>query len=538
MASNTRSIRRMLAAGSVIGLAVTATAAASSTVAAAPEARDLIIARDMDVNSLDPARAYCDTCQIYLTAAYETLVTVDPSDLATQIPRLAESWEASDDQTVFTFNLDPDATFADGSPVEAKDVQWSWERLHNVKGSASYLMDGIASIETPDEHTVVATFEAPNSAFMAIVSAPYMGITNSDEAIAQAGAIADETAETDDASEQFWFGASLGSGPYQLESYAEGDALALVRNDEYWGETPAFPSITLKQVSDSSSQLQQLQSGDVDIAMQISVDALSQIEGDPNLSVSTVDSYNFVYVALSPGSTGTGAAELQDPDVRQAIKLALDYDGIIDTTVAGNGKLQASPIPNGFEGSEGLELPARDLDTAMSLLDGAGLADGFTIDAVYPQVNVYGVDFSVMMQKVQQDLAEVNIEVDLQPVEFTQWVDQIQSEEGIPLTGVYFAPDHTDSSQYPAYFGMMEGTAWSGRAGVVNDAEAPLYAEALASSGEARTAIYQQLGQSMMDDLVILPLVNPQLVLATAADVQGMHYSGCCNLDLSLLSLG
>ena len=166
------------------------------------EARELVIARDMDINSLDPARVYCDTCQIYMTAVYETLITIDPSDLSKQIPRLAESWENNDDNTVFTFHLNAAATFADGSPVESKDVKWSWERLAHVKGSASYLMDGYTSIDTPDAQTVVVTFGAPNSAFMAIVSAAMMGITNSDEAIAQAGSISDETAETADTSEQ------------------------------------------------------------------------------------------------------------------------------------------------------------------------------------------------------------------------------------------------------------------------------------------------------------------------------------------------
>ena len=64
--------------------------------------------------------------------------------------------------------------------------------------------------------------------------------------------------------------------------------------------------------------------------------------------------------------------------MREAIKLALDYDGILDTTVGGNGKLQASPIPNGFEGSEGLPLPEQDVDGAQALLAEAGI-DGLTL---------------------------------------------------------------------------------------------------------------------------------------------------------------
>ncbi len=507
------------------------------------DTRELVIARDMDINSLDPSRVYCDTCQIYMTAVYETLITVDPASLTTQIPRLASAWEANADNTVFTFTL-ADATFSDGSTVEAKDVKWSWERLHNVKGSASYLMDGYTTIETPDEKTVVVTFASPNSAFLPIVSAPYMGIINSDEAIAQSGALSDETAETADTAEQWFFENSLGSGPYTLESYAEGDSLVLARNDGYWGGMPTFPKITLKQVKDAASQLQQLQAGDVDIAMQISIDSLSQIEGDANLNVTTTDSFNYVYIALSPGAKGAGSAEMQNPKVREAIKLAVDYQGVLDVTVAGKGKLQASPIPNGFDGSADLALPAQDLDKALALMTEAGLADGFTLDAMYPKVNVYGVDFDVMMQKIQQDLKKLNIEVNLQPVEFPQWVDTIKAE-GIPLTAVYFAPDHTDTSQYPGYFGMIDGTPWSKRAGggaagtpIINPNEAPLLAEALAASGDAKIAAYTKLGQEMINDLIFFPLVNPQLVLASQADVTGNHYSGCCNLDLSLLGIG
>jgi ABC-type transport system substrate-binding protein len=91
----------------------------------------LVIARDMDINSLDPARAYCDTCQIYLSATYETLIGLDPKDNKTFIPRLAEKWSVNKDSTEYTFNLEKDAKFADGSAVEAKDVKWSWERLAN-----------------------------------------------------------------------------------------------------------------------------------------------------------------------------------------------------------------------------------------------------------------------------------------------------------------------------------------------------------------------------------------------------------------------
>ena len=109
---------------------------------------------------------------------------------------------------------------------------------------------------------------------------------------------------------------------------------------------------------------------------------------------------------------------------------------------------------------------------------------------------------------------------------------------------MYFAPDHTDSSQYVQYFGMIPDSSWAIRAGggeqgepILNQAEADLLAEALAASGDAKAGAYTQLGQSMIDDAIIIPIVNPQLVLASASDITGMHYSACCNLDLGRLGL-
>jgi peptide/nickel transport system substrate-binding protein len=507
------------------------TTTGASTSGGGGEGRELIIARDMDLTTLDPERAYCDTCQIYLTAVYETLIGVDPTDISKLIPRLAESWEANADNTVFTFHLDPKATFADGSPVTSADVKFSWDRLAGLEGSASYLMAGYKTIDTPDDQTVVATFTDPNSAFLNIVSASYMGVVSKAQAEANGA-----TADTKDSAEQWFLANSAGSGPFVLESYTENDALVLARNDSYWGKQSPFPKITLKQVKDATAQLQQLQQGDVDIAMQISFDSVGQLQGVKGVTTEEVDSNNFVYLGMGPGAAG--GEVLKDPKVREAIKLALDYEGILDTTVGGNGKLQASPIPNGFEGAEGLPLPAQDVEKAKQLLAEANVGP-IELRAAYPTVNVYGVDFDTMMAKVQQDLKAIGVELKLEPVEFAQWVEQIQGD-GIPFTAVYFAPDHIDTSQYVQYFGMIDGAAWFSRSGLSapNPDETAKFKEALASAGDAKTKLYNEVGQEMIDDLIILPLVNPGLVLAHASDITGVRYSVCCNLELGGLGIG
>ena len=293
----------------------------------------------------------------------------------------------------------------------------------------------------------------------------------------------------------------------------------------------------VRQVQDAVTQRQLLESGDVDIAMQIDPDTASSISSG-DVVIDYVDSFNFVYIALAEGATTDVPLT---PPIREAIALAIDYQGMIDVTVGGRGSPQASPIPNGFSGTSDLPTPERDLDRARELLAEAGVADGFQIRAAYPTFNVYGVDFNTMMQKVQIDLAEVNIELDLVPLEVSVWVDEWFSEDGIPLTAVYYAPDHTDSIQYIEYFGQVPEARWSAQANpggdpVIDEDQVRLQGEALAATGAEKEALYAELAERMIEHKIVLPMVNPQLVLARRADINGVHYSACCNLELARVS--
>jgi peptide/nickel transport system substrate-binding protein len=521
--------------GLALGALLLAAGLATGPQPAAAADKPLVVARDMDLNSLDPSRAFCDTCQIYLNAVYQTLLTIGP-DNHTLKPVLAQSWESNADQTKFTFHLDPKAVFSDGSPVEAKDVKWTLERLQNLKGSASYMMDGVKSVDAPDAHTVVVTMAAPNSEFIGILAAPNTGIINSDVATAQGGSATAEGAPKDTA-EPWFLAHSAGSGPYVLAGYKPNDELRLKANPAFWGTKPAIGEVVMRQVKESASQAQMLENGAADIAMQLDPDTAKALTS-PDVTYSLIPSFNFLYFALSPGAKG---APKLTPEIREAMGYAVDYQGAIDLTLAGNGKLQASAIPNGFPGGHDLPLPVHDVEKAKALLAKAGVADGFTIEAKYPNMTIYGVDMSTLMQKIQQDLAKVKIKVELQPVTFTVWREQVRGE-GIPLTAAFFAPDYYGSAQYVQYFGMIHGAPWAKRAGaekmpeLYNKAEEDAFNKALASGGEEMDKAYQEVGRQMIADRVIIPVVSPELVLAFRKDVKGVRYSSCCNTPLAEIS--
>ncbi|MCB4768813.1 ABC transporter substrate-binding protein [Ancylobacter sp. Lp-2] len=520
-----------------LALTLAASLAVSFSSAASAQEKDtLVIARSMDVNALDPARAFCDTCQIVLTSIYDPLTTLAP-DNKTIVPRLAKSWEVNDNQTVFTFHIDPAAVFADGSPVEGKDVKWSFERLKNMKGNPSFFMDGVKSIEVTDPRTVVITLDASNSEFLNKLSAGFTGVINSDVAIAQ-GATADADADKTDKAEAWFLTHSAGSGPFALSAYRPDDELRLTRNEAYWGKKPAFSEVVFRQTKDSVAQAQMLESGAADIAMQIDMDTAGSL-ASPQVKTEIIPSYNFLYIALGAGAKSNTVP--LTPDVRKAIALAIDYEGMIDFTVGGKGKKQSTAIPNGFSGTEGLPERKENLAEAKELLKKAGVPDGFEIEAVYPNDNIYGVDINLMMQKVQQDLARIGVKVSLKPSTYPVWRTQVNGE-GIPLTAVYYAPDYYGTGQYADYFAMMPGTSWSKRAGaannpaIINPKEAPLLAKALASAGADQEKAFHELALEMMADNIIIPMVSPDLVLAHRADIEGVRYSACCNLPVAEIS--
>jgi peptide/nickel transport system substrate-binding protein len=518
--------------------AESSTASEAATSATEVDTTPLIIARNMDLTSLDPHRAVCDTCQFVFTSLYQSLVGLD-TDNKTLVPSLAESWEINDDATVYTFHLAPDAVFSDGSPVESKDVAFSLMRLKNLKVSLTYLVDDIASIDTPDEKTVVVTLGVPNAEFLNNMNAAYPVIVNSDVAI-ENGATDAEDADVSDTAEPWFIENSAGSGPYVLESFNQGDELTMTANPNYWKAPAPISTVTVKQAETAAAQAQMLQTGEADIAMQIDPITARTLEGVEGVTVESTPSFNFLYILLAPGIT-TGTSHPLDDNVRLAIRKAIDYQGLIDTLLDGRAQTQASPIPNGFPGAEGLAMTETDVEGAKQMLADAGVTD-MTLTLGYPTINAYGVDFGQLAQVLQQQLAEVGVNLELAPDTFAVMIDKFRTQQ-YPSNLLYWAPDYFGSAQYVGYFGLVDGARAAKNAGgsddtpLINPAEQEAYdAARAATDAEERSNQYNIAGQEMLNDNVVIPLLSPDLMLTYRSDVQGVTYSACCNLVVDHIS--
>jgi peptide/nickel transport system substrate-binding protein len=481
------------------------------------------------VVSLDPADAAGALSAVVLTGAYETLLRVGP-DGRTLAPGLARSWSVDDAGGAVTFSIDPAARFADGTPVEAADVVWSWERAASGPGWASALLGGLEAVEVVDAGTVMARWSGAAAELEAAAAAPELGVVNRDAALGSGGAPPVDLRT-----------GSAGSGPYKVEGFTVGERLRLTRNDGYWGGPAGFEAVVFEHRPVPRDRRVALESGAADVALQLTAAMVERMEPSGDLVIVEEPSADLVYLALSPGADG---GEALVPEVRRAIALAVDRVAMLEEVAGGAGEVALSVIPPGFPGGrEAPAGPARDLDEARRLLDAAGRADGLELVAAYPAVAAYGVDLRAVLEHVADDLEDVGVELRVEALGPTEWAARVE-DQGIPVTVGATGPSHPGPGQFAQLFGLVPGSLWSSRAGggtpLVDDEQVELLAAA-GAVGTAPAAVderYAALAAAIAEDAVVVPLVRPDVLLAHRSDVVGVAPTTCCPLDLARLRLG
>jgi peptide/nickel transport system substrate-binding protein len=504
----------------------TAAAPTSPVPTAAP--RVLRIASSMDLTSLDPAREFSNTYPIIMTSIGDTLVDIDPSDPSKEIPRLAESWTVNDDSTVFTFKIRQGVKFHTGNTLTAKDVQFSLERLKNVQGPPAYFLDGVSAIDVVDDYTVKITLTVADSSFLAKMTTFGAAIYDS-QVCQQNGCVADETAVDTDTAQDWFSSNDVFSGAYELESWIRNQEIRLKPNPDYWGATPPFfDEIVMRDIKDVTTQRQLVESGDVDIALDIDPDTAVSMQGEDGINVMILPAYDLIYLAMTNKPDVSEA--MSNPKVHQAIQRAIDYKGITEQIGRG-AQRPGAVIPLGFSGADAIKPIDQDVAAAQDLMAQAGYQDGFTVDASYLQGSTYSIDMSTLWAKLQSDLAAINIKVNLKPSTFDVWAAEFRAGKAAMTTG-FWSPDWADSSDYVGTFGVPDGLICK-RVGLNLPELVPLFAQALAEPDPAKRAdLYTEAGTVMRDNASLIALLQPNRIFVTRDNLENVMYSLNKTLDV------
>lgn len=392
----------------------------------------LRIGMSADVTSIDPHFANIAPNNAVGWHVFDALVNVDAETRL--VPGLATAWRAVDD-TTWEFSLRKGVRFHDGSTFDARDVESSVRRAADLAqkgGQFASFVRAIASVQIVDSHTIRFRTATPHAVLPRDLNSIFI--------------VPRSTAAA--STEEFNAGkATIGTGPFRLQSFARGDRVELVRNDAYWGERPRWERVTLRILPQDAPRLAALLAGDVDAIENIPTSDAGRLERDKRVHVERKVSWRTLFLHLdqhsdaAPGVTDRNGKPLasnpfKDPRVRAALSLAIDRKALVERVMESMALPAANLVsPPVFGHDPGLKVPAYDPQLARKLLAQAGYPDGFRLVLAAPN-NRY-INDEQIAQAVAQMWSRIGItpvRVDAMPVA-TYFTKARNGEFGVALLG-------------------------------------------------------------------------------------------------------
>ncbi len=360
----------------------------------------------MPYTSLDPSKEFWQN--LYAYQVYETLTVIDASAEHLVKPLLATSWESSEGGKTWTFTLRKDVKFHNGETMTSADVKFSFDRSLKIGVGNSFHWDGIKSIEAPDPNTVVFNFSAPRAV-------PEMCAT-----VASPGFIYSKAAFEKDGDKAFEAGTeNAGSGPYMLTKAGTTET-AMKRFDGYWGgwtgtHAKAPQIAVIRQVTEPSVRIQQVQQGDAQIVGGIPVANVESLKSDPNVQFVSGPWWlmDFLFINTKSGPTA-------DLKLREALSYAFPYEQVLSLAIGDMGELGTGGVYPGQPSydlqTETFGTPKQDMAKAEAALAQSKYADGAKLLCLVDEGYDQNMQIAQLFKAALQPLG-INLDCRYQPTD-------------------------------------------------------------------------------------------------------------------------
>jgi ABC-type transport system substrate-binding protein len=405
---------------------------------------------------------------------HSSIVTVDEN--LNVIPGLAESFEVSPDGLKYTFKLRPNVKFHNGATMTSADVKYSFERCKDpATGAVNFeVFNNVASIDTPDDMTVVINMSAVNAPFLSRLAENGAGVVMPVDSGPNQGAN------------------PLGAGPFKFVRYEVGTVVEMARHEEYW-DGPAFlDGVLAREITEPTTRLTGLRTGELHMINDIPLDRVSEIAGDASLQVKTWFPLNFDFVNMNHTFE-----PFQDKRVRVAFDMIIDKEALMQGALWGQGATSPSPsYPTDAAYNKNLVQRAQDIEGAKALLAEAGYPEGsldivFKVTTNYP----YHVESAQILAEWFR-MAGVNLTIE--QLTWADWLSQCWVDRDYQMTMMnFFTLWESDFLYYSVW--NSKG-AFNYRA--INDPVIDELTEKarITVDDAERAAIYQQVQQQIFDE--------------------------------------
>lgn len=442
-------------------------------------------------DQLDPHKTTAYPSFQVLENVYDTLVVPNPDDLTFE-PALATEWETSDDQLTWTFTLRDDVTFHDGSDFDAADVVYSYNRIIDEELANAFRFATVKNVKAVDDTTVEITLTEPTPNLLSSVGG-FKGMAILPEGGAKGTNLNQE---------------AVGTGPFTLESVNAGD-IQLKANPDYWGEGPNVGGVEFRFVSEATTALTGLRSGEIDWTDNVPPQQVSSLADDDEVELGRVPSVDYWYMSMN-----FEKKPFDDPKVRQAIAYAVDRQAVTEAAKFDAATVNQTAIPEDSSWYTDYAPYERDPQKAKQLLSDAGqqnLQMDLMVTDEYPET-------VQAAQVIESQLGEVGIKVNIQVEDFATWLDRSGNGnfEALFLGWLgnldpfgYYHSQHTCDGSNNAHSYCDKET------------DRLLKQAANETDDDERQSLYDQAVKNIVDDVSYLYFYNPDVVQAWSPDVSG-----------------
>ena len=453
---------------------------------AAADPTTLVIGLSADPKTLTPASGGTDNDSCVAFRMFSSLTQSDENFQAA--PDLAQSWEVSEDCMTYTFHLNPDAKFHDGTPVTAEDVEFSVLEMGmtcvNVcpRGLGG---DTIESVEIPDEHTIVFRLGNP---FPEVLN-PYYGFGPRCSSVVKKA----HYEGTDYFTNPYNY-EPIGSGPYKFVEWVRGSHIVLERWDEYWGEKPTIETVVFRIIPDPMAMALAFENGEVDwVPVTLLASEIKRLN-----SVAGRDArFHGVPCGDSISLRFNHRREVfQNIAVRRAFTYAINRGRIPGFVyhggaIAAPGNIMLTPVSEWYF-NPNVKQVEYDPEMAKTLLDKAGYpvgSDGWRFHINLIHGTFFPEDIQVA-ELIKADLAKVKVDVEINTLDYAAWVDRgfVNWDFDLNLSSLCSGPTpiamkrfHTDN---------IKRVAWANDAGFSNFEYDALFERMISETDVAKRRAY------------------------------------------------
>lgn len=333
----------------------------------------LVIANRIDdITTLDPAESFEFAGSDVSRNVYGKLVNFDPLNLdAGYEPDLAASWDVSEDGKTITFTMREGVKFHSGNPVTAEDAEFSLRRAVVLNKTPAFILTQFGFNAENVEQTIVAEGNTlkittnqkyATSFVLNCLAAVIGGIVDKQTVMAN---------EVDGDMGNAWLKTnSAGSGAYKVVSWKPNDSVTLEANPDFYKGAPAMKRVIVRHVQESATQRLLLEKGDIDVARNLNPEDVAGAGSKDGVAIDNELRGRLMYFALNQKHP-----DLAKPEVRQAVRYLVDYEGMQNSFLKGQYTIHQAFLPRTYLGAIDDKPFSLNIEKAKELLAKAGVSD-------------------------------------------------------------------------------------------------------------------------------------------------------------------